>query len=88
VPQEQIKRELEQLRDDLQAIHAAEGDTPEAIDHMLSHVNQVLDKFDERAHHEPLLAHMQESIMKFEVEHPQLSDQINSLIQSLTNAGL
>ena len=86
--QQQIRHELEQLRDDLQAALAAEGETPQAIHQMLSHVNQALDNIDDEIHHETLLEHMQGAIMKFEVEHPQLAVQINAIIQSLTNAGL
>ncbi|GAB1422140.1 hypothetical protein MASR2M15_23530 [Anaerolineales bacterium] len=89
--QTKLKQELEVLRHDLQIIDAREDDTPEEIKLMLARVNQALANIDNETpsgEEDGLLEHMQEALMKFELEHPQLMRPINVIIDSLSNAGL
>lgn len=83
-----IEHDLKQLRAELKAIDASEGATPEEVSRLLAQVNAALEKLDEEDRQRNLLEQLRASIEQYEAEHPQLMNQINRLIWSLTNAGL
>jgi hypothetical protein len=85
----------DQLRSDLEALRAESarlGDMPgpsrERLDARIADIERKLAQPQDAEHHETLVARLRDDVAHFEVEHPSVAAALDTLLTTLSNAGI
>jgi len=89
---EQHRRALEALQQELQATQPASESVKARIETLRNQINDVVDTPDEPAHNAESLhglrQKLEHSIKDFAVDHPSLAEAVRVVVNTLSNAGV
>jgi chromosome segregation ATPase len=89
---EQHRRALEALQQELQATQPASESVKARIETLRNQINDVVNTSDEPAHHAEILHGLRQtlehSINDFAVYHPSLAEAVRVVVNTLSNAGV
>lgn len=88
MPQEQLRQTLETLRTELQAAERVDESTREQLLALAAEIQRLAEGKAEAEGDEPLADRVQDLMLKFETQHPQLTTALNQVSAALANLGI
>lgn len=83
---DELRHDLDRLRDQIDRVRAGATDE-QHLSELLDRVERHLDEDDE--HEEPnLVERLEDAITRYEVEHPELTNVVSRIINTLSASGL
>ena len=88
MPDEKLRRSLEDLRSELERLEAEEAQVRERLSALIAGVETRLEKPEDSAHHQSLVQDLRRSISQFEVSNPRATAILNQIMVTLGNMGI
>jgi len=88
MPDEKLRRSLEDLRSELERLEAEEAQIRERLSALISGVETRLEKPEDAAHHQSLVQDLRQSISQFEVSNPRTTAILNEIMVTLGSMGI
>jgi len=88
MPDEKLRRSLEDLRSELERLEAEEAQVRERLSALIAGVETRLEKPEDSAHHQSLVQDLRQSISQFEVSSPRATAILNQIMVTLGNMGI
>ncbi len=88
MPDEKLRRSLEDLRSELERLEAEEAQVRERLSALIAGVETRLEKPEDSAHHQSLVQDLRQSISQFEVSNPRATAILNQIMVTLGNMGI
>jgi predicted nuclease with TOPRIM domain len=88
MPDEKLRRSLEELRSELERLEAEEAQVRERLSALIAGVETRLEKPEDSAHHQSLVQDLRQSISQFEVSNPRATAILNQIMVTLGNMGI
>ncbi|GMQ96077.1 MAG: hypothetical protein BMS9Abin14_576 [Gammaproteobacteria bacterium] len=88
MPDEKLRRSLEDLRSELARLEDQEAQVRERLSALISGVETRLEKPEDAAHHQSLVQDLRQSISEFEVSNPGATAILNEIMVTLGNMGI
>jgi GAF domain-containing protein len=83
--EDQLRKDLEVLRAERDRLGSMAGPSRERLNRLIADVERRLDQAEED---ETLVERLREDLTHFEVEHPALAAGIETILNTLSNAGI
>lgn len=86
----QLKEELAKAHEKLNNLKSISEDDKSSLRKIMNDISRVIENSDEKNNEDDknLLDELKESISKFEIQNPELSESINIIVQTLSNLGI
>ena len=86
--QEQLRRSLDGLRNELNALEEDSHDTRERLSELITELEQQIEELGGSDDTESLIDNLRKWVEDFEVEHPRVTRIVNDIMMTLSNMGI
>ncbi len=86
--QEQLKKSLDGLRDELDALSEDNTETRERLSELIFELEVQVEELAQSGDTESLIDHVRKRVDDFEVEHPRITRVLNDIMMTLSNMGI
>jgi phytoene/squalene synthetase len=86
--EDQLRKDLEALRAESDRLEGMAGPARERVQRLIADVERRLERVEDAGQDESLLERLREELAEFEVEHPTVAAAIETMLNTLSNAGI
>jgi uncharacterized protein DUF4404 len=86
--EDQLRKDLEALRAESDRQEDMAGPARERLKQLIADIERRLDQAEDAEPHENLVERLRDELAQFEVEHPTLAAALESVLNTLSNAGI
>jgi len=88
MPKNNLRDDIEKLRNEIESLSAEEGTPKEKLEMLLQDIESGLETEEQNKNQSELLVGLKESVNHFETEHPRATAIINDIMVTLSNMGI
>ncbi|MDH3640164.1 MAG: DUF4404 family protein [Gammaproteobacteria bacterium] len=86
--QEQLRKSLDGLRDELNELGEDSHETRERLSQLIAELEVQIEELGESGDTETLVDNLRKRVEYFEVEHPRVTRVVNDIMMTLSNMGI